>query len=162
MNARKPFRFEKLEVWQAARRLGGEVYRLTQEWPAREKCGLTAQLRRAVVSVSANIAEGSGKNSDRDFARFLEQAYGSAMEVASLLLVACDLGYIAQTNAEESLDTVHGLSNQIAALNRSLNVEAQKTVIPARSSIRPGAGRRPLAAVEPSTFDTRPSTLHES
>jgi four helix bundle protein len=161
MSARKPFRFEKLEVWQAARRLGGEIYNLTQDWPARERFGLTAQLRRAVVSISANIAEGSGKNSDRDFARFLEQAYGSALEVASLLLIACDLGYVASARMDGLLDAVQSLCSQVAALNRSLNVEARKTVIAAGAAHQPGTAR-PRAAFEPSTFDARPSTLHES
>lgn len=128
MNPRKPFRFEKLDVWQAARRLGGEIYRLTGDWPAHERFGLTAQLRRAVVSIAANIAEGSGKNSDRDFARFLEQAYGSALEVAALLLIAGDLGYVAAAPKENLLDSLHSLTNQLAALNRSLHIEERKVV----------------------------------
>lgn len=160
MNGRKPMRFEKLEVWQAARRLGSEIYSLTQNWPGHEQFGLTAQLRRAVVSISANIAEGSGKNSDRDFARFLEQAYGSCMEVASLLLVASDLGYVASAKTEGLLDAIQSLSNQIAALNRSLNVTRRKTVLAAGPET--GLRSRARGLSEPSTFDSRPSTFHES
>src|SRR5215207_3430172 len=80
----RQFRFEKLTVWQSSRRLAGEIYSVTKAFPKDELFGLTSQIRRAAVSVTANIAEGSGRNSDVDFAHFLELAYGSAMEVASL------------------------------------------------------------------------------
>jgi four helix bundle protein len=118
------FRFEKLTVWQSARRLSGEVYAVTKSFPRDELFGLTSQLRRAVVSVSANIAEGSGRNSDADFAHFLEMAYGSAMEVASLLYLAADAGHLTL----ESRDTLLGLTSEVTAqLNRSLSVEWSKT-----------------------------------
>lgn len=151
MAERRPFRFEKLEVWQSARALAKLVYSLSDSFPQREKFGLTSQLRRAVISIGANIAEGSGKNSDRDFARFLEQAYGSAMESASLIMLAIDLGYLKAQSTSEVLEQIHGLSNQIAALNRSLKIDSQKTVIP-RINGTSAASRRP------STFDSRPST----
>ena len=151
MAERRPFRFEKLEIWQSARALAKLVYSLSASFPQREQFGLTSQLRRAVISLGANIAEGSGKNSDRDFARYLEQAYGSAMESASLIMLAIDLGYMKTQSASNALEQLHGLSNQIAALNRSLNVEQQKTVIPKTNG--------PSASVRrPSTFDSRPST----
>lgn len=151
MAERRPFRFEKLEVWQSARALAKLVYSLSDSFPQREQFGLTSQLRRAVISIGANIAEGSGKNSDRDFARFLEQAYGSAMESASLILLAADLGYLKQASADEVLEKLHSLSNQTAALNRSLGVEQQKTMIPKARSTSVSIRR-------PSTFDSRPST----
>jgi len=145
MNARKPFRFEKLEVWQAARQFGGELYRPTRDWPAHEKFGLTAQLRRAAVSVSANIAEGSGRNSDRDFAHFLEQAYGSLMETASLLFLALDASYLSERACENLLDKADSIARQLASLNRSLAVNAPKTPF----------ARKP-AGSRPSSFDPRP------
>lgn len=151
MAERRPFRFEKLEVWQRARALAKLVYSLSDSFPQREQFGLTSQLRRAAVSIGANTAEGSGKNSDRDFARFLEQAYGSAMESASLILLATDLGYIKQASADEALEKLHSLSNQLAALNRSLGVEQQKTMI-LKARATSVSNRRP------STFDSRPST----
>jgi four helix bundle protein len=151
MAERRPFRFEKLEVWQSARALTRLVYALSDAFPQREQFGLTPQLRRAVLSIVANIAEGSGKNSDRDFARFLEQAYGSTMESASLMMLAIDLNYLTQPDANEALEKLHGLSNQIAALNRSLGVEQQKTTIPKARSAATNLRR-------PSAFDLRPST----
>ncbi len=130
MAERRPFRFEKLEVWQSARALARLVYSLTDAFPTRERFGLTSQIRRATISIGANIAEGSGKNSDRDFARFLEQAYGSAMEAASLLQVAVDFGFLEDGKASEALEKIHVLSNKVAALNKSLGVQQSKTTIP--------------------------------
>jgi four helix bundle protein len=151
MAERRPFRFEKLEVWQSARALAKLIYSLSESFPQREQFGLTSQLRRAVISIGANVAEGSGKNSDRDFARFLEQAYGSAMESASLILLAVELGYLKVQSASDALEQLHGLSNQIAALNRSLKVEPQKTVLPKINGTSASVRRL-------STFDSRPST----
>jgi len=120
------FRFQKLEVWQDARRLNLEVYRLVQRFPAAEQFALTSQVRRASVSIAANIAEGSGRNSDKDFAHFLELSYGSAMELASHFVLAGDLGYVEATHLESALEQINRLSIRIAALNRSLNVKTSK------------------------------------
>ena len=140
--ARNPrFRFEKLDVWQDARRLNRETYRLTRAFPAEELYALTSQARRASVSIAANIAEGSGRNSDRDFAHFLEQSYGSAMELAAHFYLARDLGCLAVESLEAALDHVHQVAIRIAALNRSLGVGEQK-----------------VRLAQPSPFDPRPST----
>ena len=69
---RNPFRFEKLEVWQLARRFNHRVYVIAKTFPESERYALCPQLRRASVSVSSNIAEGSGRNSDGDFGHFLK------------------------------------------------------------------------------------------
>ena len=68
------FRFEKLEVWQEARKINQVIYQLTRKFPRQELFAMTSQIRRASISVSSNIAEGSGRNSDKDFAHFLKQA----------------------------------------------------------------------------------------
>jgi len=135
------FRFEKLQVWHDARSLSNDVYRLTQCFPMAELYGLTSQIRRAAVSVSANIAEGAGRNSDRDFAHFLEQSYGSAMELASHLYIASDLGFFGKEPLEALLACVENTAKRIAALDRSLNVSKDK--------VRVGL---------PSTLDARLST----
>jgi four helix bundle protein len=127
------FRFEKLTVWQSARRLCGQVYTVTQPFPREELFGLTSQLRRAAVSITANIAEGSGRNSDPDFAHFLEMAYGSAMEVAALLHVATDTGRLDRAKRDTLLALTAEVSAQLNALNRSLNVERTKTPFPRNS-----------------------------
>lgn len=124
--AKVRFRFQKLEVWQDARRLNLEIYRLAGKFPAAEQFALTSQVRRAAVSIAANIAEGSGRNSDKDFAHFLEQSYGSAMELASHLFLASDLGYAEPKLVESALEQIDGVAIRIAALNRSLNITTSK------------------------------------
>lgn len=125
MNVR--FRFEKLKVWQQARFLNRSTYEITRSFPRSEEFALRAQLRRASVSVSANIAEGSGRNSDRDFAHFLEQSYGSLMEVASLFYLAGDLSYVATEALGPLFQEIDELARGLAALNRSLKVPESKT-----------------------------------
>ena len=71
------FRFEKLDVWQKAVNFANDVYEVTRTFPSEERFGLTSQIRRASVSISSNIAEGSGRSSNKDFARFVEIAYSS-------------------------------------------------------------------------------------
>jgi four helix bundle protein len=123
---RPRFRFLRLEVWQEARALNRAVYRASGTFPEAERFGLTSQIRRAPVSVAANIAEGCGRNSGRDFAHFLEQAYASAMELGCHLFLASDLGYLAPAELAELLDHLHQTSARIAALNRSLGVTKSK------------------------------------
>lgn len=121
------FRFERLEVWQEARKINRTVYRLTKGFPRDELFAMTAQIRRASISVGANIAEGSGRNSDKDFAHFLEQAYGSLMELASVLYLALDESYLNEAEIEPALEAMERLAKRIASLNRSLEVPTSKT-----------------------------------
>jgi len=86
-------RFVALKAWQAAHALALAIYRATNAWPAVERDGLSAQVRRAAVSVSANIAEGSAKRGNREFRRFLDMAIGSLAEVQVYLIMAKELGY---------------------------------------------------------------------
>lgn len=88
------FGFEKLEVWNDARKLTVEIYRVTEKFPEREKFGLTNQLRRASVSVAANIAEGTTRLSAKEQAHFSSISYGSLMEVLSHLITSVDLNFI--------------------------------------------------------------------
>lgn len=86
--------FHKLQVWEKSHCLALEVYRATRNFPKAETFGLTNQLRRAVVSIPSNIAEGSGRDGNTEFRRFLEIASGSASEVEYQLLLSRDLGYL--------------------------------------------------------------------
>lgn len=90
--------FRDLMVWRKAHEFALAIYRLTESFPEREKFGLTHQMRRAAVSVPANIAEGFGKRSPADKARFLNMAEGSLEECRYYLILAQDLGY-GQTQA---------------------------------------------------------------
>jgi four helix bundle protein len=85
--------FRKQKVWQKAHDLALEVYRVTEAFPKTELFGLTSQIRRAGVSIPANIAEGCGRDTDADFSRFLQIAMGSASELEYHLLLAHDLGF---------------------------------------------------------------------
>lgn len=124
---RTRFRFEKLEAWQEARAINRLVYQLTKKFPRQEMFAMTSQIRRASISVSSNIAEGSGRNSDKDFAHFLEQAYGSLMEVASVFYLALDEGYVGEGDLDPLFDELERLAKRTASLNRSLEVTASKT-----------------------------------
>ena len=88
------FKFEKLDVWKEAVAFVSDIYKLTKEFPRSEQYGLTSQLNRAVVSISLNIAEGQGRNSDIDFARFIQFSIGSLNEVVTILYIALDQKYL--------------------------------------------------------------------
>ena len=108
------FGFEKLEVWQEAKKLTVEIYRLTEKFPEREKFGLTNQLRRASVSVAANIAEGATRSSAKEQAHFSSISYGSLMETMSHLITSVDLNFM--TDEELSL-----LRSMIQPLSLKIN-----------------------------------------
>lgn len=86
--------FRSLTVWESSHRFTLAAYAATKLFPKEELFGVTSQLRRAASSIPANIAEGCGKNSDPDFARFLQIAFGSACEVEYHLILSKDLGYL--------------------------------------------------------------------
>ncbi|HEX7897347.1 MAG TPA: four helix bundle protein [Planctomycetota bacterium] len=91
--------FTDLRVWQASHRATLEVYRITRSFPAEERFGLSIQMRRAAVSIGANIAEGFGRRRPRDKARLYNIGEGSAEDLKNLLLVARDLGYAKEMDA---------------------------------------------------------------
>lgn len=115
------FRFEKLDAWQLAVELSDVVYRVTRTFPADERFGLTSQLRRAATSVPANIAEGSGRVSDRDNLRFLEMAYGSLMEVVSHLEVATRQSFIRPEDRETLRIQADRLARVLSGLRSHLS-----------------------------------------
>ena len=100
--------------------LNKKIYSLSRAFPSHEAYALTSQIRRASISVSSNIAEGSGRNSDADFAHFLEIAYGSLMEVISQLFIALDEGYITQLQMDEIASEADFLALQLVALSKTL------------------------------------------
>jgi four helix bundle protein len=106
--------YRDLVAWQRAMGLVTEVYRVTQGFPKTELYGLTAQLRRAAVSIPSNIAEGQARKSYADFQRCLRNARGSMVEVETQLLIARNLGYLEETAARTLLA-------QTAELGRILN-----------------------------------------
>lgn len=86
--------FKELLIWKKSRSFCSEIYSITSHFPSDEKFGIINQLRRASVSIPSNIAEGSSRGSNKDFARFLEIAIGSAYEIETQLLISSDLGFL--------------------------------------------------------------------
>lgn len=93
----KSFSFRKLICYQKGRLLVNEIYKIVRSFPTEERFALSDQIRRAAVSVTSNIAEGTGRQSFKEQAHFIELAYGSLMEVMSQLDVALDQGMISVT-----------------------------------------------------------------
>ncbi len=112
------FRFEKLDVWQKTMAWIRRVYGVTGTFPEAERYGLSAQLRRAAVSVASNIAEGTGRNTDADFVRFLEVAYGSLMEAVCQCQIAADLGYIDHGASSELRREAAEIARMLTGLRR--------------------------------------------
>ena len=112
------YSFQKLNVWQEAKKLVVDVYHLLDEFPKFEKYALCDQIRRAVVSVPSNIAEGSGRMSLKEQIRFLEISYGSLMETYNQLLIAIDLTYI----TEESVEAIKPRIDSVAKMINGLSV----------------------------------------
>jgi four helix bundle protein len=113
------YAFEKLDVWQRGRDLNKQVYQLTQQFPGEEKFGIVTQVRRASVSVTCNLAEGSARTTGKDQARFSEIAYGSLMEVLNLLITAVDLNYLQAAEIDQARQLVEEMSRKINALRLS-------------------------------------------
>ena len=114
------FNFEKLDVWQKAIDFANLVYNETRAFPAEERFGLTNQLRRAAVSISSNIAEGSSRSSKSDFARFLEIAAGSVFEVVSQALIAQHQGFWSDVQFRRIYNDAEELSRMLSGLRKSL------------------------------------------
>jgi four helix bundle protein len=112
--------YKELETWQVAMRLVAEVYRVTKEFPKEEVYGLTNQLRRAAVSVPSNIAEGEGRDSTKEFLHHLSIARGSLYETETQLLIAKQLDYLKQSDADSISATIAGVGRLINGLARSL------------------------------------------
>ncbi len=109
-------RFQDLEVWQRSHALALKIYRLTIQFPSDERYGLTSQLRRAMVSVPTNIAEGSKRRGRNEYARFLNIAEGSLAEAEYLLIMSRDLGYLTSTATADSLGEISQIAKMLNAL----------------------------------------------
>ena len=115
----KIYQFEKLEVWQQSRQLVVEVYNLIKKFPIEERFALSDQLRRAVISVPSNIAEGMGRLSVKESAHFLEIAFGSLMEVYCQLQVSVDLGYLTSAEFDAVKPLIFSTSKLLNGLHRA-------------------------------------------
>ena len=111
---------ERLDVWNKAVDFVVSVYKLTEPFPKEEKLGLTSQLRRAAVSVPANIAEGAARTSPKEFMQFLPNAQGSAGEVETELLIARRLGYLVEPDYDRARAAIDDVGRVLTGLRRHL------------------------------------------
>lgn len=111
--------FRKLQIWVRSHGLALDIYRITQSFPKVEIYGIVRQMRRSASSIPTNIAEGCGRNTEKDFARFLDNAMGSASELEYQLLLANDLNYL-PPNAYKTTN------NELVQIKRMLNTYIQK------------------------------------
>ena len=112
--------YRDLIVWKRAVEFVAEIYRISATFPRKERFGLTAQARRASVSVSANIAEGSGRATSRDLLNFLSHARGSLKEAESMVFVAQQLGFVSAADCIEALRLAEETSRMLAGLRVSI------------------------------------------
>jgi len=119
----RPFR--KLVVWQKAHQLTVELYQITRSFPREEQYGLTSQIRRCSSSIGANIAEGCGRGTARDFARFVQIALGSASELEYHLLLAADLGFVTGEVYAPRETAVIDIKRMLTGLARRLLASAE-------------------------------------
>ena len=108
--------YQKLGVWQSAHRLTLAVYQVTIGFPATERFGVVSQLRRAAASIAANIAEGCGRNNDRELVRFLRYSLGSASEVEYFLPLSKELGFLNKAEWEELTVSVRSVKSRLTSL----------------------------------------------
>lgn len=122
----KKFSFEGLEVYKCARGLVRDIYRLQDKFPHDERFALGDQLRRSAISITSNIAEGSGRNSLKEKIHFIEIAFGSMTESFCQLQIAQDLGYLSQ----EDVEALRPQFNQVAAFLSMLKKSFESKIVP--------------------------------
>jgi four helix bundle protein len=115
--------FRKLKIWQNAVQFATEIYQMTNSYPSHEKYGLVSQIRRSVVSISSNIAEGAGRKGTKEFCHFLRIAYGSACEVETQLIISKNLKFIQKDQFDELFQMCDELQKMIYVLQRNLSGE---------------------------------------
>ena len=113
-------KFKELQIWKRSRSFCSIIYEVTSNFPESEKFGLTNQLRRAAISIASNIAEGSSRNSNKDFSRFLQIAIGSGYEIETQLLISSDLNFILDKNLEPILSELNEIIKMISKFKSTL------------------------------------------
>jgi len=115
--------FRQLKVWEKAHLLALGIYKATSKFPKEELYGLTSQIRRASASIPTNIAEGCGRNTDADFARFLQIAMGSASETEYQLILAHDLEFLTKDQHEKLHNEVEEVKRMLASLLKTIRAD---------------------------------------
>lgn len=112
--------FEKLKVWQESIELVEGIYTITKKFPADEKFGLTSQMKRAAVSISSNLAEGTSRITKKDKAHFITISFSSVMELLSQVIIARKLGFINEEQYKLLRERLYKISNMLNALKKSI------------------------------------------
>lgn len=112
---------QKLEAWSKAIELVTDVYRSSEHFPREERYGLTSQIRRAAVSIPANLAEGAGRRSPKEFAHFLSNSQGSASELETELIIANRLGYLDEATFAKLISQLERIGRLITGLARHIS-----------------------------------------
>jgi four helix bundle protein len=112
--------FKSLKIWQKGIKLVVDIYKLTKVFPQEELYGLTSQMRRSAISIPSNIAEGSGRNSDKDFNRFLDISLGSSFELETQIIIARELEFLSSEDFLKLSDKVQEEQKMITGLQKSL------------------------------------------
>ncbi|HZJ24361.1 MAG TPA: four helix bundle protein [Anaerolineales bacterium] len=115
--------FRQLKVWEKAHQVALAIYKATKEFPKEELYGLTSQIRRASMSIPTNISEGCGRNTDAEFARFLQIAMGSASETEYQLLLSHDLGFLNKEQYDKLNIEVTEVKRMLASLLKTLRAD---------------------------------------
>jgi four helix bundle protein len=115
-------KYKELIVWQKARILVKDIYTLTISLPNSEKFGLVSQIQRAAISIPANIAEGSGRGSNKDFSRFLDIAIASAFELETEIILSYDLIFISEQNYNTILPKIQEIQKMLYAFQQQLKI----------------------------------------
>ena len=115
----KIYSFEKLAVWQKSREIAVVIYKITREFPKEELFGMSSQMRRCSVSIASNIAEGSGRQTPKEKARFTEIAYSSALELLNQLIITLDLEYINEEKYKKIRTGIEEITFMLDALRKS-------------------------------------------
>jgi four helix bundle protein len=114
------FSFEKLVAWQKARELALEIYKMTKHFPKDEVFGITSQMRRCSISIASNLAEGSGRKSMKEKARYSEISFSSALELLNQLILSFDFEYIEEKKYLEVREKITEVTLLIDGLHKSL------------------------------------------
>ena len=112
--------FREYDIWKSSIQISKDVYALTNNFPDSEKYGLSSQVRRAVISIPSNIAEGCGRKSAKEFSQFLHIAQGSSFEVETQLILAQELGFLKDIELSDLFERMHILQKQINYLKNKL------------------------------------------
>ena len=118
--------YRNIRAWQKAHQLVLAIYRISENFPPKEMYGLTSQLRRAAMSIPTNIAEGYGRSTDTEIARFIDISLGSANEVEYLLLLSADLKYTGHEDAQRLFEKVIEVRKMLTVFAKTLRASNPK------------------------------------